>query len=472
MTTATIETMPDEGAVSDSFWTLDRIAEALRPLTRDGRGANSPRGARVVSGIATDTRTIRSGNAFVALRGDNFDAHDFIAPAVRAGAEALIVSSIGAARSVGVPVYEVPDTLVALGALGNYRRRAWGHPVIGITGTNGKTSTKELVKAALSSVLDIHATVGNLNNRIGVPLTLLAIRSEADLAVIEMGTSEPGEIATLRTIAEPDIAIVSSVAEGHLEGLGDLGGVLAEKTSIYEGVMIAIVPAGQPELGAAAKSRARRVVSAGLDAGDVRPTRWGIDGEGLGWIEIDGVTVRPPLRGAHNLRNAMLALAAARECGVSMIDAARGIEAMPVPPMRLALQALGSATLINDAYNANPGSTRAALELLANAGAGRQRVAILGTMRELGRHSARLHEEIAREALRSSIDLVAGCGEFAGALETVGGGEERIVTAPDVDELWTRLAPRLKRDAIILLKASRGVRLERLVPHLTTWAYR
>jgi UDP-N-acetylmuramoyl-tripeptide--D-alanyl-D-alanine ligase len=213
-------------------------------------------------------------------------------------------------------------------------------------------------------------------------------------------------------------------------------------------------------------------VSAGLDAGDVRPTRWGIDGEGLGWIEIDGVTVRPPLRGAHNLRNAMLALAAAAECGVSMIDAARGIEQMPVPPMRLALQALGSATLINDAYNANPGSTRAALELLAHAGAGRQRVAILGTMRELGRHSARLHEEIAREALRSSIDLVAGCGEFAGALEAVGAGDERIVTAPDVDELWTRLAPRLKRDALILLKASRGVRLERLVPHLTTWAYR
>jgi UDP-N-acetylmuramoyl-tripeptide--D-alanyl-D-alanine ligase len=145
---------------------------------------------------------------------------------------------------------------------------------------------------------------------------------------------------------------------------------------------------------------------------------------------------------------------------------------MAVPAMRLTMQTLGKAMLINDAYNANPGSTRAALELLAQTGSDRQRVAILGTMRELGPHSARLHEEIARSALESSIDLVAGCGEFQAALEGVGAGDGRVVTAPDVDELWAKLVPRLQRDAVILLKASRGVRLERLVPHLTTWAYR
>jgi UDP-N-acetylmuramoyl-tripeptide--D-alanyl-D-alanine ligase len=471
MTTASIEAPPGEDATSENFWTLDRLAEALAGLATP-RATGWPSGSRIIAGIATDTRTIRPGDAFLALQGDRFDAHDFLPQAVRAGGQAVIVARVEGTAALGVPVYEVPDTLRALGALGNYRRRAWGRPVIGITGTNGKTSTKELVKAALSSVLDVHATAGNLNNRIGVPLTLLSLRDEADIAVVEMGTSEPGEIATLRGIVEPDIAIISSVAEGHLEGLGSLAGVLAEKTSIYDGVVIAIVPAAQPEVAAAAKSRARRVVAAGLDSGEVRPSRWGINDDGLGWIEIDGQTIRPPLRGAHNLRNAMLALAAARECGVSTIDAKRGIEEMPVPPMRLSLQALGKATLINDAYNANPGSTRAALELLAHAGAGRQRVAILGTMRELGPHSARLHEEIAREALGSSIDLVAGCGEFAGALDSVGAGDERVVSAPDIDELWTRLAPRLQRDALILLKASRGVRLERLVPHLTTWAYR
>ena len=445
------------------FWTLDRVAEAL------GTG---PRGATAFTGIATDTRTIREGSVFLALRGENFDAHDFLDRAVQSGARALIVSRPGVAHPAGIPVYQVPDTLVALGQLGRYRRRAWGRTVIGITGTNGKTSTKELVKAALGSTRSVHATVGNLNNRIGVPLTLLALPDDADLAVIEMGTSEPGEIAALRAIAEPGIVIISSVAEGHLEGLGDLAGVLAEKVSITDGVGTAIVPAGQPEIGQAAKGRARRVISAGLEGGDVRAQRWGIDPEGAGWIEIEGITVRPPLRGAHNLRNAMLALTAAREVGVALADAARGIEAMPVPAMRLALQTLGKATLINDAYNANPGSTRSALELLAHAGGDRQRVAILGTMRELGPHSARLHDAIAREALQSSIDLIAGIGEFEGALQAAGAGDPRVVTAPDVDELWAKLAPRLQPNALILLKASRGVRLERLVPHLTTWAYR
>ena len=463
MTTPTAAATASDDEMTTSFWTLDRLAEAL------GTG---PRGGTTFTGIATDTRTIREGNVFVALRGEKFDAHDFVERAVQAGAKALVVSRTDVARTLGVPVFEVPDTLVALGQLGRYRRRAWTGTVLGITGTNGKTSTKELVRAALGSTRSVHATVGNLNNRIGVPLTLLALPDEAELAVIEMGTSEPGEIATLRAIAEPDIAIISSVAEGHLEGLGNLAGVLAEKASIADGVTVAIVPAAQPEIGEAVRSKATRVVTAGLDTGDLHPTDWGVDAEGLGWIEIEGVTVRPPLRGAHNLRNAMLALAAARECNVSMADAARGIEAMPVPAMRLALQTLGKATLINDAYNANPGSTRSALELLRDAGGGRQRVAILGTMRELGPHSARLHEEIAREALASSIDVIAGCGEFEAALQKVGSADPRVVTAPDVDELWPKLVPRLDRDALILLKASRGMRLERFVPHLTTWAYR
>ena len=463
MTTPTAAATASGKSTATSFWTLDRVADAL------GTG---PRGATAFTGIATDTRTIPAGSVFVALRGEKFDAHEFLDRAVQAGAAALVVSRANSARTLGVPVFEVPDTLIALGQLGRFRRRAWKGTVLGITGTNGKTSTKELVRAALGSTRRVHATVGNLNNRIGVPLTLLALPDEAELAVIEMGTSEPGEIATLRAIAEPDIAIISSVAEGHLEGLGDLAGVLAEKASIADGVGTAIVPAAQPEIGSAVAKRARRVVAAGLDAGDLRAARWGVNAEGLGWIEIDGVTVRPPLRGAHNLRNAMLALAAARECGVSMADAARGIEAMPVPAMRLALQTLGKATLINDAYNANPGSTRSALELLRDAGGGRQRVAILGTMRELGPHSARLHEEIAREALASSIDVIAGCGEFEDALRTVGANDPRVVTAPDVDELWARVAPKLAPDALILLKASRGMRLERFVPHLTAWAYR
>jgi UDP-N-acetylmuramoyl-tripeptide--D-alanyl-D-alanine ligase len=181
------------------------------------------------------------------------------------------------------------------------------------------------------------------------------------------------------------------------------------------------------------------------------------------------VTVRPPVRGLHNLRNAMLALAVARECGVTYEDAAQGIAGMPQPKMRSAWEQVGDVTLINDAYNANPGSTRAAIELLKGTGSGRQRVIVLGTMRELGAASEQCHADIAGLALASGADIVAGIGEFAPALEKQN-ERERVITAPDVEDLWPQLQARLQRNAIILLKASRGVQLERLVPHLTTWA--
>ena len=372
--------------------------------------------------------------------------------------------------SLGVPIYEVKDTLVALGALGNFWRRAWGKTVVGVAGSNGKTSTKDLLKAALSGTYSLHATTGNLNNRIGVPLTLLALPPEADLAVIELGTSLPGEVAILRDIAQPDIALVTSIAEEHLEGLGDLAGVLREEAAVYDGVRVGIAPSAQPEIAEVARDKAQRVVVAGLDDNaEVKPDRWEIGPDGLGVIEIGGVTVRPPVRGLHNLRNAMLALAVARECGVSYEDAAKGIAAMPQPKMRVAWEQVGNVTLINDAYNANPGSTRAAIELLQGTGTGRQRVIVLGTMRELGAASAQCHADIAGLALASGADIVAGIGEFAPALEKRD-EHERVITAVDVEDLWPQLQGRLKRDAIILLKASRGVQLERLVPHLTTWA--
>ena len=450
------------------FWTLDRVAEALAEEVV----SPAPRGPVPLHAISTDTRRIGTGDLFVALAGENFDAHDFLAEAVSKGAAALVVSDGRRAAGLGVPVYETRDTLVALGALGRHRRRAWGRPVVGIAGSNGKTSTKELTKAALGAVLRVHATEGNLNNRVGVPLTLLALPDEADIAVVELGTNVPGEVATVRAIAEPEIAVVTCIAEEHLEGLCDLAGVLREESDVFDGAAAAITPAAQPEVAAAARGRARRVISAGLEGGDLRADRWEIGPDGLGCIEVEGISVRPPLRGVHNLRNAMLALAVARECGVSLADAARGIAAMPQPKMRSAWEPLGRGVLINDAYNANPGSTRAALDMLAAAGQGRQRVAVLGTMREMGEQTRRVHDEIAREAVASSIEVLAGVGEFATALQSAAGADPRVVTAPDVDELWPRLEPRLAADPVILLKASRGVKLERLVPYLTAWASR
>jgi len=442
-----------------TFWTFDRVAQAL------GTG---PRGSQELAAVSTDTRTAGSGDLFVALAGERYDAHDFLGAAVERGCAALVVSRFPRER-LGVPIYHVPDTLTALGSLARYRRRAWGKTVIAIAGSNGKTSTKDLVRSALGAVLEVHATSGNLNNQIGVPLTLLAVPDTADVAVIEMGTNYPGEIPILRSIAEPDLAIVTSIGEEHLEGFHDLAGVLAEEGSVFDGVSLGIVPTTERELVALARRKARHVLTAGLDEGDVHAESWDV---GTGTIRFRNVDVTVPLRGAHNLRNAMLALAAADACGVSAERAAVGIAATPAPAMRSAVTPLGGrgATLINDAYNANPASMRAALDMLAGMGVGRQRVVVLGTMRELGSNSPALHADTARAAVAGPFDVIAGIGDLGAALRAVAPTDERVVTANDVDDLWPCLRPRLARDAIVLIKASRGVRLERLVPYLTDWA--
>ena len=444
------------------FWTLDRVADAL---------GDGPRGPTALARIATDTRTVASGDCFVALKGEKFDAHEFLADAVAKGAAAVVVHDAARGAKLGVPVYVVDDTTRALGRLARYRRRVWGRPVIGVVGTNGKTSTKELLRAALGSMLRVHATVGNYNNLVGVPQTLFALPDDADIAVIEMGTNQPGEVAALRDIVEPDIVVVTSIAEEHLEGLGDLEGVLREEMSACDRIPMAVVPASQPEVVAAARPRAGRTIAAGLDAGDVCARKWGIDVDGQGWLELDGTTVRVPLRGVHNLRNAMLAIAVAHQgAGISLEDIARGIAAMPSPPMRVSFESHGGVTVINDAYNSNPGSARAALELLEHAGAGRQRVAVLGTMLELGAQADRLHDEIARAALAAPIELVIGVGGFADALARVAPGEARAVGGADPASAWDAARSRLRGDAVILLKGSRGVRLERLVPLISDWA--
>jgi UDP-N-acetylmuramoyl-tripeptide--D-alanyl-D-alanine ligase len=452
-------------ALKTTFWTHDRVAKALAPLA----SGNLPRGTETFGRVWTDTRTIEQGDLFVALVGEKFDAHDFVADAVKKGAAGVVVSR-AIPLGLGVPVFEVRDTLVALGALATFRRRVWNNPVVGVVGTNGKTSTKELIKAALGSTLSVHATTGNLNNLIGVPLTLLAIPDAADVAVVEMGTNQPGEVARLRAIVEPNVTVVTSIAEEHLEGLGDLAGVLREEMAAAEGVPVVIVPSSQPEVGNAATGKAKRIVSAGLDDGDVRPEQWSVEPDGRGRLAIGDVDITVPLRGVHNLRNAMLAMAVARELGVSTDNAARGIAAMPAPPMRSNVEQVGSATLINDAYNSNPGSARAAIDLLKHAGAGRQRVAVLGTMLELGPTAPALHDAVATDALASGAEVVVGIGEFAAALKRIAPNDPRVITADDVEAAWSPLAQRLAPDAVILLKGSRGMRLERLVAPISQWA--
>ena len=444
------------------FWTLDRLSQALRDVLQPGAW---PTGTAPLGGVSTDTRSIARGDVFVALRGERFDGHDFLEQAVAAGASAVVVDDATRAAGLGVPVFAVADTTHALGALGRWWRRTWGGTVVAVAGSNGKTTTKELIRAALGTRLDVYATTGNLNNQVGVPLTLLRLPSTTEIAVIEVGTSLPGEVEILRRIVEPDIAVVTSVGEEHLEGLGSLEGVLNEEAAIYDGVAFAIAPAAQPEIGAAARKRAKTLIEAGVDGGDVRPDARGMNQDGTGWARFGENTLAMKVPGAHNLRNAMLAMAVARACGVPDEAAVAGIGTVEPLDMRGRWIASGDLTIINDAYNANPASMREAITLLDSLNGNRPRVLVLGTMRELGPQAPALHDEIAARALSSGADLVAGIGDFVPALSSRN-ASDRVITAPDVPELWKSLEPRLPRTAIVMLKASRGVRLERLVPLL------
>jgi UDP-N-acetylmuramoyl-tripeptide--D-alanyl-D-alanine ligase len=309
-----------------NYWTLDRIAQALVDAI-DTRPSEDP---GELKGITTDSRAVKPGQVFVALVGEHFDGHDFIDSAVEKGASAIVVSK-PPEKDPGVAIFRVPDTLIALGQLGNAWRRVWGGPVVLVAGSNGKTTTKDIIRAALSRTMKVHATAGNLNNRIGVPLTLLAIPSSCEIAVVEAGTNLPGEVAMLRAIIDPDISVVTSVGEEHLEGLGDIEGVLREEIAAFDGVRIAVTPSSQPEIAAAAHDRAIEVVTAGLDEGDVKADSWSIEPNGIGTIVLGAVRLRLPLRGIHNMRNAMLSFAVSRACGVSDEAAAAGIAAMPQP---------------------------------------------------------------------------------------------------------------------------------------------
>ncbi|MDA1082043.1 MAG: UDP-N-acetylmuramoyl-tripeptide--D-alanyl-D-alanine ligase [Gemmatimonadetes bacterium] len=467
--------------MAESFWTLSRVADALAgvrpavgaPARMGAPGDVFPRGDAPVVRVWTDTRTVSAGDLFVALRGERFDGHDFLAKAVAAGACALVVSDARLAAGLGVPVFEVVDTTRAYGALARYRREVWGGPVVAVGGSNGKTSTKELIRAALGSRLSVHATEGNLNNQIGVPHTLLALNHASDVAVIEVGTNTPGEIAILRDIVRPDIGVVTAINEEHLEGFGDLAGVLREEASLLDGVAVAIVPADDDALVAEAAKRARRAVSAGIGRGALAAESGELADDATGRLTVGGVHVAVPLRGAHNMRNAMLALAVARACGVTIEDAARGIAAIEpgaMPGMRSAVEPLGDALLVNDAYNSNPGSARAAMQLLSAVAGARPRVIVLGTMGELGAQAEIAHRDIAREAMAADPSLVVGIGEFAAAFRSVAAGDARVVTGNDIDDIWPALCARLAPNAAILLKASRSVKLERLLPRLREWA--
>ena len=425
--------------------------------------------------ISTDSRSIQAGDLFVALTGENFDGHDYVAQALSRGAAGAVVS-----RSMDLadtPVYRVADTREALGALARHRRRALPARVVGITGSAGKTTAKNFTRGALSTSLKVHATAGNLNNQVGLPLTLLAAPEDAEVVVVEMGTNEPGEIEILTRIAEPEIGMVTTVGETHLEKLGSVDGVLAEKLELLRGLGddgTAIVGDEPPVLPEEARKVRPDVRVAGWSERadpDLRPEHPRHDERGryeFGWRGEDVALAVP---GRHTVVNALLALAVADLMGVTPRAAAAGVADVEPAAMRGEVRTVGGLTMLIDCYNASPQSVRAALETLEALPATRGRVAVLGTMLELGSHSDQLHDDVLADALGRDVDHFVAVGEFAGAARRSTDAlramrEGRLVISDDVESAYARLAEYLRDGVTVLLKASRGVRLERLLEPL------
>ncbi|HUG40491.1 MAG TPA: UDP-N-acetylmuramoyl-tripeptide--D-alanyl-D-alanine ligase [Longimicrobiales bacterium] len=454
-----------------SRWTEKEVLAALRLAVASGNGAGAAAGATFPS-VATDTRSLEPGALFVALRGENFDGHAFLGAAAEKGARGAVVDSIPA-DAPPLRYYTVPDTLGALGHLARHRRRSLAARVVAITGTNGKTTTKEMVRAILSTRYATHATTGNLNNLVGGPLTLLAAPSDAEAVVVEIGTNAHGEIARLSGIVEPDAAIVTAVAEGHLEGFGTVEGVLREKTTLLSRLRpggVAIVADEPPSLPERARSLARHVRVGGwserADA-DLRADSLRIDEAGRVRFTWNGRDVALPFGGKAHARNALLALALGLEWGVDPAAAVDALESLPAPRMRGEVHRFGALVVIADCYNANPASLAAAVDTLVEMPRRGGRVAVVGSMLELGPQSRALHEESARRLAASDVDLIVGTGLFEDAFGPLAAQlGDRLVLAQDAEAAWGELAERLGGDEVVLLKGSRGVALERLMPRL------
>lgn len=458
-------------------WTDAEVRAALRlPVSGESSAGSggSPADELAYSEVSTDTRKIQPGGLFVALRGEVYDAHDFLAEAVKAGARGAVVHQ---APPEGTPrdlaYYQVPDTLDALGQLAKHRRQQLGVRVCAITGTNGKTTTKEMTRAALSPQFRVHATTGNLNNQVGAPLTILASPPEAELLVLEVGTSSPGEIARLAEIVGPDLAVITGVSEGHLERLGDLDGVLEEKVSLVRGLRpagVALVSEEPPTLAERARGADRTVRIAGWSERadpDLRADEVRLDEDGRVRFRWAGEEVRLRFRGRAHARNALLALGVANEWGVEPADAAAALSGLEPVELRGELLRIGSLTIMVDCYNANPASLDAAVDTLVSMPRGAGRVAVVGTMRELGEASADLHRRSAQVLAGADLDLIVATGEFARAFEPLAGElGERLLVAEDPLEAYSPLAGRLTGRETVLLKGSRGVALERLIPRL------
>ncbi len=428
----------------------------------------------VAMGYSIDSRTLNPGDLFIAITGERFDGHDYVQMALEKGAVGAIVQAGRKVAGDPLRLLQVEDTLKALQLLGAAARRLWGKPLLAVTGSAGKTTTKEILAHILATRFRVMKSSGNLNNHIGLPLQLLKLEAEHDLAVVEMGMNHAGEIRALGALAHHDLAVVTTVAPVHLEFFGSLAEIARAKYEIIETLPsggVAVLNADDDYVCQFGRDFKGKVVTFGIKrSADVCAQKVKLNGsEGSTFELVVGSVGEPvtfPLVGEHNIYNALAAAAAAMERGISPSQAAAALSGIAPPDKRGQVLHLNGATIINDCYNSNPRALEAMIDTLASMKAER-RILVVGEMLELGPTAEDLHRECGKHAAEKKIDMVIGVRGMARAVAEAAcgsGTQAQFMETPEQAGEW--LARNLRPGDAVLLKASRGVKLERALEML------
>ncbi|MBP7146018.1 MAG: UDP-N-acetylmuramoyl-tripeptide--D-alanyl-D-alanine ligase [Acidobacteria bacterium] len=452
---------------------IPRTAAEIAAAT-GGRVALGDAAARA-NGISIDSRTIQPGELFCAIAGERHDGHDHAAEAVRRGAP-IVLAQRALENLAPAALVLVGDTTAALGALAlDERRRRAGLKLLAVTGSSGKTTTRALAAAALAARYRTAASAGNLNNQWGLPLSMLRLADDAEAAVVELGMNHPGEIATLARLVEPDIGVITNIGTAHIGFFADQRGLAAAKVELLQEMprgATGVVHAGSPHLLELARATARRLVTFDLQPpADLVAT--GLGGsllEGTRFT-VEGVPVRLALWGRHAALNALAALGAARAAGVPLAEAAPRLAALePQPGRGRIVRLAGGVVLVDETYNSNPSALEAVLAGLAGSPWSGRRVAVIGDMLELGERSAEFHREAGARAAGAGIEVLHAVGGFAAeiAAGARAAGMSRLFEHRDAPAAAGALPDLVNDGDLVLLKGSRGVRLESVLAALVS----
>jgi UDP-N-acetylmuramoyl-tripeptide--D-alanyl-D-alanine ligase len=443
--------------------TVSQIAQFAGALLSSGDGTV------VVNKVSTDSRTIKAGELFVALRGENFEGHDFVEASAKAGATGALVDLNWAGNvPSNFALLRATDTLQAYQTLAANYRRSLVLKVLAITGSNGKTSTKDFVASVLARRFRVTKTEGNFNNHVGLPRTILEATTEDEVAVWEIGMNHPGEIAALSKIAVPDAAIITNIGVAHIEFMGSREAIATEKGALAETIEpqgTVILNADDPfSEGIAARTRAK-VVLAGTTGGAVRAIEIRQSAEGSEFTIIEGAhrcRAQLPVAGSHMVQNALLAVAAGRAFGLSIEECAAGLAAAPLTKARLQIREICGVQFLDDSYNANPDSMKAALRTLVELDAQGKRIAVLGEMRELGTESEHGHREVGETAATLGVDQLITIGDAADLIAEGArtAGLDKVLSARSTGEAARLLGEIVEPGDLVLIKGSRAARTE------------